>query len=253
MRRFLPALLPLALLVAAPAVAAPENLVPRLEALAASGSGEAAYHLGMIHHMGLAGVPKNPAKALAQFKLAAERGDPLGAYKLGCFYAGQGEGVVRRDPKLALRWKLVAAEAGYALAQEEVSELYAGVGEYAKGSVWLQAAARQGSPRALMTLGVLYDPQTADLGVGKDPVKSFGYYSLFFNKMDQPELLPAAKALKDEAVKRMTEAELEQAEAMIAAWQDQPTPLTVKARLGLEAAERLLEPAGEAATPPPAG
>ncbi|HEY7810125.1 MAG TPA: tetratricopeptide repeat protein [Allosphingosinicella sp.] len=253
MKRFLPALLPLALLAAAPANAAPENLVSRLEALAASGSGEAAYHLGMIHHMGLAGAPKNPAKAFAQFKLAAERGDPLGAYKLGCFYAGQGEGVVRRDPKLALRWKLVAAEAGYALAQEEVAELYAGEDDGAKALPWFEAAARQGSPRALMTLGVLHDPKTPPMGAAKDPVKSLAYLMLFFNKFDKPEMAAARQAFHDEAVKRMSKSELEQAEAMIAGWREQPTPLTEKAGLGLGAAERMVRPAGGAATPPPAG
>ncbi|HEY0086175.1 MAG TPA: tetratricopeptide repeat protein, partial [Allosphingosinicella sp.] len=165
----------LALLGAAPAAPQADGVVPRLEALAASGSGEAAYHLGMIYHLGLSGVPKNPAKAFEQFKLATERGDALGAYKLGCFYAGQGDGTIAPDPRLALRWKLVAAEAGYARAQEEVAETLRQGGDLAGALPWYEAAARQGSPRALMLLGILYDPKPSGAAIAPDRVKSYAY------------------------------------------------------------------------------
>jgi len=91
------------------------TIVPALTRMAEAGNAEAAYHLGMAYQTG-GGVAVEPEKALAAFRLAAERGDPLGAYKLGCFYAGQGGDVLAPDLALALRYKMIAAEAGYALA-----------------------------------------------------------------------------------------------------------------------------------------
>jgi TPR repeat protein len=243
MNRFLLPLLPLALLAASPAWAAPDSLRPRLEELAASGSGEAAYHLGMIHHLGLEGAGKDASKAFAQFKVAAERGDALGAYKLGCFYAGQGGGAVTPDPALALRWKTVAAEAGYALAQEDVAHMLLESGDSARALGWYEAAARQGSARALMTLGVLHDPEALEgpaRHVPKDLAKSYAYLSLFFNLSDRPEMAAAKAAFLKEVTARMSKGEIERAEAFVKGWRTQPTPLTAKANLGLAAAEQLV-------------
>jgi uncharacterized protein len=89
-----------ALAPAAPAIAAPP-LHALLERLASAGNGEAAYHLGMLAHTGI-GMPRDVKKAFAWFTKAAAAGDPLGAYKVGCFYAGQGEGVVADDPDMML-------------------------------------------------------------------------------------------------------------------------------------------------------
>ena len=110
-RTLLKLLLPLTLFIAmAPASAANPSLAPKLTALSDAGSGEAAYHLGMIYHIGAAGVAKDARRAFALFKLSAERGDPMGAYKYGCYFAGQGEGIVGSDPKLAMRYKVIAAD-----------------------------------------------------------------------------------------------------------------------------------------------
>jgi len=67
-------------MLASPANAEPTALQTRLETLSSNGSGEAAYHLGMVYHMGLEGTAKDPKKAFELFKLSAERGDPFGAY-----------------------------------------------------------------------------------------------------------------------------------------------------------------------------
>jgi TPR repeat protein len=253
MKRAVHLLLSLALLGAAPVPPQGEALVPGLEALAAAGSGEAAYHLGMIHHLGLKGAAKNPAKAFEQFKLAAERGDGLGAYKLGCFYAGQGDGAVQTDPKLALHWKLVAAEAGYSLAQEDVAEILRLRGDTASALQWYEAAARQGSPRALMTLGVIYDPTSPLKPAGADKVKSYGYMALFFNKAPSPEMTAAGAQILGDMAKRMSAAEVTRAKAFVRDWREERTPLTRRADLGLSAAEKLVAGPAQAAAAASAG
>ena len=121
-RRLAIAVLSLLVLLAPVQARAASELASKLTAMSAAGSGEAAYHLGMLYHLGMDGVPKDTRKAFELFKLATERGDPLGAYQYGCYFDGQGEGVVKVDPALALKYKLVAAEAGYALAQEDVAK-----------------------------------------------------------------------------------------------------------------------------------
>jgi TPR repeat protein len=245
-------ILAFALIGAAPAAHEGTALVPKLEALAESGNGEAAYHLGMVYHLGLAGAAKNPAKALEQFKLAAKRGDALGAYKLGCFYAGQGDGAVKTDPKLALHWKLVAAQAGYALAQEDVAEILLRRGDTAGALPWYEAAARQGSPRALMLLGVLYDPEPDDAGTVRDKVKSYAYLAIFFNSAPSPEMATAGAEILAEKAQRMAPAEVERAKAFVREWREERTPLTRQADLGLSAADKLIaetREAGSAASP----
>src|SRR3954470_9664532 len=87
------------------------NLITSLERLAASNNAEAIYHLGMAYHTGT-GVPKDHVKALAAFRRAASLGDVLASYKLGCYYDGQGGELVEANPDLALRYKLIAAQAG---------------------------------------------------------------------------------------------------------------------------------------------
>ncbi len=77
----------------------------------------------MLFNNGI-GVAQDNRRAFALFQAAAEAGDPLAAYKVGCYHAGQFPGVVPQDEEQALRYKLVAAEAGYSLAQVDVANIY---------------------------------------------------------------------------------------------------------------------------------
>jgi TPR repeat protein len=241
MRRLLIWLLPLLLPASPCAAQRPEaSLKAGLEQLSGAGSGEAAYHLAMLYHLGLAGVAKDPRKAFDFFKLAAARGDPLGAYKLGCLYSGQGEGVVAADPVLALRYKLVAAEAGYALAQEEVAAHYFSNGDWTKGLHWLEAAGRQGSFNALIGLYALHSGGVPEAKVAKDPVRQYAYLMLAFADGDE-KTAAGNSAIEKEAASKLTREQLAAARAMILAWRAAPTPLTLKAREGLEAAGKLRE------------
>lgn len=235
MRLLIPRAIALALLlVPAPLVAAAQPLTQKLTSLSAAGSGEASYYLGMLYHLGMDGVSKDTRKAFALFKQSAERGDPLGAYKYGCYFDGQ-EGVVEPDPKLALRYKLVAAQAGYALAQEDVAAHLFADGDNMGGLRWLEQAAAQGSPSALMALGGLYAgmaPAGAP-SVTRDAGRGYAYFLMAAREV------PDMNAALELELAKLTPDERKRAKKLEANWQPTPTALTLKVFKGFEPAERL--------------
>src|SRR4029453_7482919 len=92
-------------------------------ALANKGDAEAQYHVGMMYNNGI-GTERDLRRAFEWFQKSAASNDPLGASNLGCYYDGQGAGILSFDAAEALKYKLVAAQAGYALAQHDVALLY---------------------------------------------------------------------------------------------------------------------------------
>ena len=235
-RILLKLLLPLTILIGmAPASAANPSLAPKLNALSDAGSGEAAYHLGMIHHVGAAGVAKDARKAFALFKLAAERGDPMGAYKYGCYFAGQGDGIVESDPKLAMRYKLIAAEAGYALAQQDVGVHLIQDGDAKAGQRWLEAAAAQGDMMSLLALAGMYSNEVPP-GMARLPTnKARSHAFLELALRDMPDM----RAMLDKSRKELTEGERKEAQEIVSAWREARSPLTLNADRGLAAAYAL--------------
>jgi len=228
------------LIAPAPLYAAELQLAQKLTSLSNAGSGEASYYLGMLHHLGMDGVAKDSRKAFELFKLSAERGDPLGAYKYGCYFDGQGEGIVKIDPKLALRYKLIAAEAGYALAQEDVAAHLFSDGDKTGSLRWLEMAAAQGNPTALMAIGGLYAglaPPGAP-SVARDAGR--GYAHFLMAARNSPEMRTAL----DAELAKLTPAERKRAIAIEANWQPRPTALTLKVFAGFEPAEKLIGAAG---------
>jgi TPR repeat protein len=223
------------LLAPAPLLAAGQPLTQKLTTLSNAGNGEASYYLGMIYHLGMDGVAKDTRKAFALFKQSAELGDPLGAYKYGCYFDGQGEGVVKSDAKLALHYKLVAAEAGYALAQQDVAAHLFAASDKLGGLQWLERAAAQGSPTALMALGQLHAgmaPPSAP-SVTRDAGRGYGYFLIAAR--DVPEM----KAAIQTELAKLTPDERKRATELEAKWQAKPTPLTLKVFEGFKPAERL--------------
>lgn len=232
-RSFLAAALLALALIAPSALIRAEPLMPALEKLAAANNAEAIYHLGMAWQTGT-GLAKDPGKALAAFRRAASLGDPLAAYKLGCFYDGQGEGLVDRDPAAALQHKLIAAEAGYALAQQDVAALYARKGDMASGLGWLGKAAAQGWPGALMAYASVHNGAP---GVPRDSAKTAAYFRLF---LDRAEGSAAQKQWLSDFEVKLTPAQRTQAAAIVRAYRPAPTPLTLKSLLGQRAALALV-------------
>jgi hypothetical protein len=243
-------MLPVPLLLAASAAAAQVDLAddaamrPKLEALAATGNAEAAYHLGMMHHLGANGAKKDPQRALELFRQAAEGGDPLGAYKLGSYYDGQGGGLVQADPELALKHKMVAAKAGYSLAQHDVAKLLYARGDTQEAVRWLEESARQGYPESLQALASLY---TGEGKVAKNMGKSLAYLVILQNSLKGKKASPKIQAWVKETRAKLTAAEIAQAEDVVRGWKVKPSPLTLQALAGEETAKTLV-----AKTPAPA-
>ncbi len=238
----------LALLCTAMAPAASADEVrDRLEALAARGNGEAAYHLAMIYHLGLNGVTRDPRRALELFRASAAAGDPLGAYKLGCYYAGQGEGLVEPDPELALRYKLIAAEAGYALGQSDVARIYYDRGDQERALRWLNAAARQGGVDALAALAAYFSGEIPGVTARPDRVRQHAFTMLAIRRLSESGGPPVDPAEMEAELRRQiptTPAELAEAQALIAGWRFEPSPVTLRAAQGHQAAEALARRSG---------
>jgi uncharacterized protein len=218
------------LIFSVPATAGDADTFNAMVALANKGDAEAQYHVGMMHNNGI-GTQKDPKQAFEWFQKSTASGDPLGAYKLGCYYAGQFAGVVTPDPNEALKYKLVAAKAGYALAQHDVAGLYDRQGNSEEALKWWKMAGDQGYPSALFGLSMAY---SAGKAAPRDLSLSYAYFKL--------SKIPPKKNV-NEMASMLSKPELEKAEKLVAEWSPQPTPLTLKAKRGVSAAEELLKTA----------
>lgn len=219
------------------------TVTARLERLAQAGNAEAAYHAGMAYLRGINGVEKDTAKAFDYFKTAAEGGDPLGAYQLGSLYEAGGSGAVTPDPELALKYKLVAAEAGYSLAQHDVAKLFYGKDQAEETVKWLNASARQGYKESLQALASLYSGEGK---LPKDMGKSYAYLLLMQGgSIDKAD--GKARQVLQELRAKLTPAEKSEADRTVAGWAFKPSILTLHALAGQKSARALIERAGAAA------
>lgn len=220
------------LIFSIPANASDADSFKAMVALANKGDAEAQYHVGMMHNNGI-GTRQDPRQAFEWFQKSAASNDPLGAYKLGCYYAGQFAGVVTSDSNEALKYKLVAAKAGYALAQHDVALQYFRQGNPEEALKWWKMAGDQGHEQSLYGLSMLY---SAGKGAPRDLSLSFAYFKL--SKL-------APKKNVNEMAATLSKPELEKAEKLVSEWSAQPTALTIKAKSGVRRAEELLKTAGK--------
>ncbi|WP_375157552.1 tetratricopeptide repeat protein [Bradyrhizobium sp. RDT46] len=218
------------LLLAMPASANDTRTFDAMVVLANRGDAEAQYHVGMMHNNGI-GTQQDRSQAFEWFQKSAAGNNPLGAYKLGCYYDGQGAGIVATDADQALKYKLVSARAGYARAQHDVALMYDRRGNSEEALKWWRTAADQGLPEALFSLSRAY---SAGKGTPKDLSLSYAYFKL-------SKVAPAKNV--NEMASMLSKPELEKAEKLVAAWKPQPTALTLKAFAGITAAEEHLKAA----------
>jgi len=216
------------LIFSVPANANEADTFNAMVALAHKGHAEAQYHVGMMHNNGI-GTQKDPRQAFEWFQKSTASNDPLGAYKLGCYYAGQFPGVVTTDANEALKYKLISAKAGYALAQHDVAILYDRQGNSEEALKWWKMAADQGLPDALFSLSRSY---SAGKGVPRDISLSYAYFKL--STVAPPKNVNEMAAM-------LSKPELDKAEKLVSEWKPQPTALTLKAKSGVRAAEELLK------------
>jgi TPR repeat protein len=211
-----------------------QNLFRKLSSLAATGSPEAQYHLGMLYNNGV-GTAQNAQSAFEWFEKSALAGEPLASYKVGCYYAGQFPGVVPLDPGKALEWKLVAAGAGYSVAQYEVAIAYRESGNLEEAARWWEEAASQGHVSALLMLAAAYH---GGAGVPMDAEKA--YESLLIaSRAMSAEQAQAAQPTLTQWGASIDSARAEQMREVAAVWNPQPTALTIRAAMGIDDALRV--------------
>ncbi len=211
-----------------PANASDADSFKAMVALANKGDAEAQYHVGMMHNNGI-GTQQDPRQAFEWFQKSTASNDPLGAYKLGCYYDGQGAGIVTSDSNEALKYKLIAAKAGYALAQHDVAIHYARQENFEEAVKWWKMASDQGYPDALYSLSGSY---FQGKGAPKDLSLAYAYFKL--------SKLPPKKSVNEMAA-MLSKPELQKAEKLVSEWKPQPTALTLKAKRGFKAAEEYLK------------
>ena len=128
-----------------------------------------------VKYLNLIITPKDPVKAVAWYRKAAEQGHAGAQYSLGQMY-DNGEGVPEDDVQ-ALEWYRKAAEQGNAGAQYDLGRMYdngEGVPKDAVQAVaWYRKAAEQGNAGAQFNLGWMYRNGE---GVPKDNVQAAEWY-----------------------------------------------------------------------------
>jgi len=138
------------------------------EQAARGGDVEAAFQLGELLRLGVAGVPAQPAAAAPWYALAAQQRHARAALVLGQLYKN-GDGVAR-DDRLAARWLTAASEGGNAHAMFLLSYFYSegrGVAhDPAKARALLEEAAEHEYPPALQELAMTV--QLGDAHSAKD-------------------------------------------------------------------------------------
>lgn len=210
-------------------------LFTELSELAERGEPNAQYHLGMMLNNGTATQQDLP-RALHWFTKSYESGNPLAAYKLGCYYGGQFPGLVPVDEQRSLQYKLIAAEAGYSLAQNDVAVAYLQLGRTDLAMKWWHLAAEQGFFMSLKSLSILhYKGQLAP----RDHGLAYKYFLLAV-KQSGLQLGNEAEDYRDLLKTELSEVELQRVETEAAAWTPKPSALTLRAKAGLDDAVALV-------------
>lgn len=202
--------------------------------LASQGDREAEYHVGMLLNNGI-GVAADRKAAFQWFKKSAEAGDPLGAFKLGCYYDGQFPGVIPTDHALGLKYKLIAAEQGYDLAQLGVAQHYHASKNFPEAVRWWTAAAKQGETDSMHYLSEAYAQGQI---VQTDLTLSYRYLDALKRLPEFSSDQWVADALAF-VTKKMSAGETAAAKSA-AAFIIEPTALTLKARDGVTEAKNYL-------------
>ncbi|MBD3586543.1 sel1 repeat family protein [Salinimonas sp. HHU 13199] len=215
--------------------AIPDTLITQLGSMAESDNAEAMYHLGMLYNNGV-GVPRSPSKALAYFRRAAEKGDALGQYKLGCYLVGQFGQIdgLQLNKDEGMKYKQAAADAGYALAQYDVAGVRFQQKQWDSALEWLTRAAKQGYRPAMVALaGVYSDKQTPVY----DPVSAWQYFLLIPESTGSEWLQTRRSAVEAELSAEQKQKAADQKSSM----QFAPTVLTKRAQAGLDRAKALIK------------
>ena len=169
---------------------------------------------------------KNYAVALKEIAPLARAGNADAQHLLGLmYYMGRG---VAQDYKQALEWHRKAALQGKADAQYVVGAMYytgnAVIQDHKQAVTWFRKAAEQGHPDAQQVLGLMYRYHMA--GMPQDNVIAY----MLWNLAAANGSMNAAEQ-RSAVVKSMTQEQIEEGQALSAAWRPN-TPLPRQSRTG---------------------
>ncbi len=158
------------------------------------------------------------ATDIRELRLLAEQGYAEAQYGLGVMY-DNGQGVPQNYAK-AVKWSRKAAEQGYARAQFALGTMYYnGQGvtqDYAETVRWYHKAAEKGYARAQFALGTMYG---LGQGVPRDYLQAHVWINIAVSNLPPGEVRDKAVESRDDVVaKRMTPAQISEAQAMAREW-----------------------------------
>jgi TPR repeat protein len=214
----------------------PETMFKQLATLASTDNADVKYNLGMFYNNGI-GTPRDNQAAFRYFLDAAEAGNLLAAYKVGCYYAGQFPGVVPIDLQTSIKYKLRSAEGGYDLAQHDVGLYFSKEGKLPEALLWWEKASRQGHGPSTAYLAYYFSGTDS-----KNEVKGFALMLVLKEQMRTTSKELAEKLASAEATLSIDEKM--QAERIKATWLIAPTSLTIAGRAGISVVPALLESFG---------
>lgn len=146
--------------------------------------------LGKRYLQGSANLPRDYAKSLHWFGLAAQAKDPAAAYYLGVQY-GNGYGVPQ-NPKTAFDWFFVAAEHEQPAAMFMLANAYRygnGISiNYKKAVDYYEAAAEYEHPQAVQTLAMAY--QNGEMGLPINRANYEHYLAETAHSLKHPPIAP---------------------------------------------------------------
>ncbi len=187
-----------------------------LEPSAEAGDDKAQYIVGVMYDHGYA-RPRNYAKAAEWFERAARQGNGDAAFNLGLLYWRGAEaeaGSLAQDPAEAAEWLSQAADAGFAMAQQILADMYlAGRGvavDESKACDLAKAAADRGLVGAQFTAGLLYGQGR---GCRKDIVEAYKWF-----RLGADAGYPGATQNVDILRRAMTDSEIAEAESATRSW-----------------------------------
>ncbi|HEX7982046.1 MAG TPA: tetratricopeptide repeat protein [Duganella sp.] len=171
---------------------------------------------------------KNYALALKEIGPLARAGNADAQHLLGLmYYMGRG---VPQDYKQALAWHRKAALQGKADAQYVVGAMYytgnAVIQDHKQAVAWFRKAAEQGHADAQQVMGLMYRYHMG--GMPQDNVIAYMLWNLAAAKGSA-----TAAEQRSAVVKHMTQEQIEEGQALSAAWKPN-TPLPTKSRTGGE-------------------
>ena len=178
-----------------------------LRLAAEQGYASAQNSLGQQYSTG-SGVPADATEALRWFRRAADQGYAIAQANVGVAYV-TGRGAPQDDAE-AVRWFRRAAEQGDTNGQYSLGLAYfRGAGaakDDAEAARWFRRAAEQGDARAQFNLGAMYNNGA---GVPEDYVEAYAWLDAA-----QAQDYPRAAGAKTSVARRMSDTQIEEAEAL---------------------------------------